>query len=94
MATRLSSTLDTLDMDDRWSYNDLQSVIPVILSGFGARLELETFGVRGISRTDRRSKAPCLASTTISDIHSAKAHAVEKLWASAPKVDETTRGNL
>ena len=54
--------------------NDLQSVIPVIVSFLG--LTLEIIGVLGMADTVRRSKDPSFASVSINAIHSATAQAV------------------
>ena len=66
--------------------------MPTIDLGSGFKLEI--MGVLGMAGTARRSKDPNLFSVTIIAIHSAMAHAVEKLWDSAPRVDDTTLGSL
>ena len=86
MATRLSSDLQTEDMELRWSYNDLQSVTPAVLMegslslGTPWREGFEIKACCGIWFELLRSKAPVLASVSIRATHSAIAQAVEKLW--------------
>ena len=82
IATRLSSKVPPVPKVMRWSYNDLQSVIPM--------------GDRKLSMwsTLSNEKGPSKASARIKEHHSAIPEVDAKHWASPANVDDTTLGSL
>ena len=76
----LLSSKALLPSDVRWSYKDLQSVIPI--GGLRTRTSSASSTMKGPSRH----------SAIISSIHSQTPDAVEKAFASPDMVEATTRG--